>query len=318
MSEEKTPLAIDTSIENQKREKAVTRKVKDFYEQIQFPGYRPMEQDSLIFFRKFSNLIDTLTVEEQPVRVLDAGCGTGNTSLALSAQFENVEFFGVDISSASILRAQKSAEEKQLSNVQFYEWNLLDSLKHEEKFNIIMCFGVLHHTAQMQKVLNNLKTSLKKNGTLFLWVYGEYGRYRHSLNLKLLSMLLDAVPENDNRIDLAREFILKTGNGMAVKDLLGNRYDDPLLSEFFTNPTWIADQFLNPNELTLNMRDLLTLTKNADLKITEWIGVGKDVSTLFNSPELEKRFNLLSAEQQMIALDLLLKFDRYFLILRQS
>ena len=317
MYDVKTPARLETIVEDHKREKNITREVKRFYEKIQFPGRRPMEQDSLIFLRKFSKLTGSLTDTNHTVRVLDAGCGTGNTSLALAAQFKNVQFVGIDISSASIDTAKKSAREKDLSNVRFCEWNLLDLYRDEKKFNIILCFGVLHHTAQMQKVINNLYSVLEPNGTLFLWVYGKHGRYFHSLNVELLSMLLSASQDKGNPIDLTREFILKVQDGNIIKNLLGDRSEDQMLKQFYTDTTWIADQFLNPNEFMISMKDLIVLVKSAGFKIYEWVGAPKDISKCFNSYKLVERFKMLSSEQQMIALDLLLKMDRYFLILNK-
>jgi ubiquinone/menaquinone biosynthesis C-methylase UbiE len=303
--------------ENLNREKKITREVKQFYEKIQFPGRRPMEQDSLIFLRKFSKLISSLQDTNKTINVLDAGCGTGNTCLSLAAQFNEVQFFGIDISSTSIDTAKKSAREKKLSNIKFSKWNLLDCIDNEKKFNIILCFGVLHHTAQMQKVLNNFYSALEPTGTLFLWVYGKYGRYFHSLNVKLLSMLLSASPEKEDAIDLTREFILKTHDGIIIKNLLGDRSEDQMLKQFFTDTTWIADQFLNPNEFMVSMNELIVLVKNSRFIMDEWIGVPKDVSKCFNSNRIKERFEMLSSEQQMIALDLLLKMDRYFLVLKK-
>jgi ubiquinone/menaquinone biosynthesis C-methylase UbiE len=250
--------------------------------------------------------------------VLDAGCGTGNTSLALAAQFTNIQITGIDISATSIATAQKNASEKNLSNVSFCEWNLLDNLQDKEGYNIILCFGVLHHTAQMQKVLKNLYFTLAPQGTLFLWVYGRYGRYLHSLNVELLSILLATAPDETDAIDFTREFILKTQNGKIITDLLGERSEDQMLKQFYTDTTWIADQFLNPNEYMIDMKDLINLCNNSGFKIEEWVGMPKDISKLFNSAKLEKLFNRLTDEQQLIVLDLLLKMDRYFLVLKKS
>ena len=311
------PYRMETMFENPKREKKITREVKKFYEKIQFPGRRPIEQDSLIFLRKFSKLIGSLKDKNQTIRVLDAGCGTGNTSLALAAQFKNVQFVGMDISVTSVDIAKKSAREKKLSNVRFSEWNLLNQFKDIKKFNIILCFGVLHHTAEMQKVLNNLYSVLDPNGILFIWVYGKYGRYHHSLNVELLAMLLSASPDKENPIDLAREFFLKTRDGNIIKNLLGDRSEDQMLQQFFTDTTWIADQFLNPNEFMISMKDLIVLVKNSGFKIYDWVGAPKDISKCFNSTKLEKCFKMLSSEEQIIALDLLLKMDRYFLVLKK-
>ncbi len=299
-------------------EQKITRQVKKFYERIQFPGRRPMEQDSLIFLRKFSQLVHRATVDNQPVRILDAGCGTGNTSLALAAQFRDVQFVGIDLSSTSVATATRSAREKNLSNLEFREWNLLDPLSEDMKFDIILCFGVLHHTAQMQRALDNLSAALLANGTLFLWVYGRHGRYFHSLNVELLSMLLSASPQREDDIDLTREFILKTLNGDIIKHLLGQRSEDPMLKQFYTDTTWISDQFLNPNEWLVDMKDIQILLKKSGLGMHEWVGVPQDLSRYFNSAKLEKCFNQLPDDKQLIAMDLLLKMDRYFLILKKT
>jgi SAM-dependent methyltransferase len=300
------------------RQQAVTRNVKAFYERFRFPGHRPMEQDSLIFFRKFSRLVAARSSAGRPLRVLDAGCGTGNTSLALAARFPDVEFTSVDLSSPSIAQARSACTAQDLKNLRFYEWNLLEPLAHERPFDIVLCFGALHHTAQMQTALQTLSDALKQDGLLFLWVYGEYGRYRHTLNLQLLSMLLEVEPVCTDPIAVAREFIENAGDGMAKRDLLGNRSSNPELRSFFADTVWIADQFLNPNEIVVNMQDILKLAKDAGLRIVEWIGAPGDAASCFKSHELEQRFARLSEEQQLIALDLLLKMDRYFLLLEKT
>ena len=311
-------IATETALEDLKHENNITREVKQFYEQIQFPGHRPMEQDSLIFLRRFSKLIDRLTKEKSSVTILDAGCGTGNTSLELASLFKNIQFVGIDISCTSIETAKKSARGKNLSNVKFYEWNLLDPFHYEKRFNVILCFGVLHHTAQMQKVMQNLYTLLESDGSLFLWVYGKYGRYFHSLNVEVLSMLIAASPNMEDPVDLAREFILDTSDGNILRDLLGARSQDPMLTPFYEDPTWIADQFLNPNEWLVSLKDLMTLSRDSGFKIIDWIGAPKEISKVLKSPRLKACFENLPEEKKIIALDLLTKMERYFLYLEKS
>lgn len=295
-------------------EEDVTAEVRNFYEAIQFPGTRPMEQDSLIFLRKFGRLVDALRKDGRNVRVLDAGCGTGNTTLSLAAQFPAVSFTGVDLSGSSIERARGGAAAQGLGNAEFYRWNLLHPLSHEKPFDIILCFGALHHTADMRTALGNISAVLGDDGSMFLWVYGAYGRYRHVLNMELLSMLLGTAP-TDDPVDVAREFIRSAGENMAARDLLGERSTDPLLRTFFEDATWIADQFLNPNEYSLTLRDILALLQPGGLSMVEWIGAPGDISALLRSDELRRRYHLLGSDEQLIACDLLLKPDRYFLIL---
>lgn len=102
---------------------------------------------------------------------------------------------------------------------------------------------------------------------------------------------------------------------MPARDLLGDRCDDPLLRTFLVDPTWIADQFLNPNEYSLSMRSLLPLLAEAGLSISEWIGAPRDLRGLVRSDDLLHRFARLDDNEKFVALDLLLKLDRYFLML---
>jgi SAM-dependent methyltransferase len=312
------PLLLPGEVLGNPRFSEKTGQVKSFYEKIQFPGRRPLEQDSLIFLRKFSNLIRKLSGPSSVIRVLDAGCGTGNTSLALAAQFRHIEFYGIDLSAASIRRANNGAEEKGLSNVRFSEWNLTRSLKEKNDYQVILCFGVLHHTTDMGKVLKNLAARCSDDGTLFLWVYGKYGRYHHMLNRQSLALLLSVCDEDEDAISLTHEFIEKTGEGRVIADLLGKRSDDQNLSLFKSDRTWIADQFLNPIEHVLTIKKLLVLLKQAGLHIDEWIGVPKDLSVVFDSERLLDRYHRLSREQQLIVLDLILKMERYFFVLKKS
>ncbi|MCZ7556181.1 MAG: methyltransferase domain-containing protein [Bacteroidia bacterium] len=292
----------------------VTAEVRSFYEAIQFPGTRPMEQDSLVFLRKFDRLVTAMRKDGRDVRVLDAGCGTGNTTLSLAAQFPAVTFTGVDLSGSSIERAKCGVAAHGLWNAEFYRWNLLHPLRHEKPFDIILCFGALHHTADMHTALGNISAVLGDEGSMFLWVYGAYGRYRHVLNMELLAMLLGADP-TDDAVAVAREFIQAAGDNMAARDLLGERSADPLLRTFFEDATWIADQFLNPNEYSLTFRVILALLQSSGLNMEEWIGAPKDISVLLRSDELRRRYYLMSSDEQLIACDLLLKPDRYFLML---
>ena len=291
----------------------VTEEVRAFYERIQFPGTRPIEQDSLIFLRRFDRIVRGRAEDGPPLRVLDAGCGTGNTTLALAAQYPAHDFTGVDLSAASIARAEDAARERGLGNTRFLRHDLLQPLRGHDPYDVVLCFGALHHTADMTAALRTLREVLALHGPLFLWLYGSYGRYRHTLNMQLLAMLRDA-EETPDDVALARDFIENVGDRMAARDLLGERSTDPLLRGFFEDPTWISDQFLHPNERTVCMRDILPLLRSADLRLREWIGEPRALDALVRSAALRRRFALLEGDARIIALDLLLKMDRYLLV----
>jgi hypothetical protein len=169
----------------------------------------------------------------------------------------------------------------------------------------------------MEKVLINLNKKLDDSGVMFLWIYGKHGRYRHSLNMRLLKMLLELKPEPENKIDLAIEFATKTEQGLPLIDLIGKMKTDEMQMNAFKSPVWIADQFLNPYETLIDMEELLRLTSRAGFKISRILGVEENISKRFFSEKLSERFLRLSKNKQLIAADLLLKPERYFVMLEK-
>lgn len=299
-------------------EKYITLKSKKFYEQFQFPGTRPIDHDGLIFMRRFSQSVEKISSRKKDIHILDAGCGTGNTSISLASHYINIEFFGLDNSSHSINQAILNTKKKSLTNLTFRKWNLVKSLPGTLKYDIVLCLGVLHHTANMQKVLRNLNKILKDSGELFLWIYGKHGRYNHSLNMSLLKMLLKVKPKPDNIIELAGEFATKTAQGLPLIELIGKTKTDEMQLDAFKTPVWIADQFLNPHELLIDMEELIQLTRKTGFKIVQILGMEQNISEKFDSTELAERYMKLSKNKKLIAADLLLKPERYFVVLHKS
>jgi SAM-dependent methyltransferase len=298
---------------------SITGTCRRFYEQFQFPGNRPIDRDGLIFLRRFTTSVkDHSRRKNGPkLRVLDAGCGTGNTSVSLARRFEDVEFFGVDHSRNSLKKAIASARRPLLTNLHYRTWNLMDPLPFQNPFDIILCLGVLHHTANMKKGLINLHASLKNDGELYLWIYGKHGRYYHSLNKRLLTMLLNTKPSPVNMVELAKEFVYGANTGSALNDLLGKTETDTVKKTTLDDPVWIADQFLNPHEILLDMEELMDMMTACGFELLQLLGMDVDVSNYLHSKSLFERFNKLDSKRQLIALDLMAKPERYFVLLRK-
>jgi 2-polyprenyl-3-methyl-5-hydroxy-6-metoxy-1,4-benzoquinol methylase len=299
-------------------EKHTTYISKKFYEQFHFPGSRPINQDGLIFMRRFVQSVERISRNKNNIRVLDAGCGTGNTAISLASRYKTIEFLGLDNSAPSLMQAINKTKRLSLDNLQFRKWNLLRPIHSTSKYDIILCLGVLHHTANMEKVLINLKNILTESGEIYLWIYGKHGRYNHSLNMRLLKMLVETKPKPENLIELATDFAINTQQGLPLNELIGKTKTDEMQLNTFRSPVWIADQFLNPNEVLIDINELLQLTRKTGFKINQLLGMEKDISGKFNSPELSKRYNHLSKNKQLIAADLLLKPERYFVVLQKA
>jgi hypothetical protein len=181
-------------------------------------------------------------------------------------------------------------------------------------FAIVLCLGVLHHTVDMARALANLETCLDTTGRLFLWVYGRHGRYRHSLNRRLLGLLFQDEPDPLERVALAREFATGMNEGEPLRDLYGFVPGEPRREQVVLDESWLADQFLNVHEQTVDMEQLMDMLTGAGLTLTEWLGVDKDVFRILGSEALTAKYEALAPRERLLALDLILKPARYFVI----
>ena len=298
----------------------VTERSRSFYERYPFPGTRPIDQDGLILLRRLTRSVGARLEgrRARALRILDAGCGTGNTSVALARQFPSVELVGIDQSVASLEKARAAAGTAGLANVRFLEWDLMKPLRGEGDFDLVLCLGVLHHTAGMKTALANLGRALRRDGELYLWIYGKHGRYRHSLNMRLLALLQATGARDSDPVHLARELLRYSPENGAMQDLAGNTRGGALEQRAFDDSVWIADQFLNPHETCIEMSQLLRLATSAGLAIDDVVGMDAAAAKRLLPPLLEARFQLLSRRRQLVALDLLVKPERYFVILRHG
>ncbi len=126
----------------------------------------------------------------QGKQVLDAGCGMGRNSYwPLKWGAEHVVAFDND--EYSLASARKVLEA--FSNVSVERHNL-SGLPWENKFDIVLCIGVLHHIRNPKMALENLVRAMRPGGRLIIWVYGYEGnewivRYVNPVRIHITSKL---------------------------------------------------------------------------------------------------------------------------------
>jgi len=102
-------------------------------------------------------------------KVADVGCGQGRYSWALCTL--GAEVLSIDQSEHGIRRASEAC--KDFPSHRTLKADLLKPIPTEETFDLVWCFGVLHHTGNTYGAFKNIIPLVKPGGRLFLMIYGE-------------------------------------------------------------------------------------------------------------------------------------------------
>jgi SAM-dependent methyltransferase len=108
---------------------------------------------------------------------LDVGCGSGLFSLAARRLGANVHSFDDDPESCQCtldLRRKWCGDDPAWT---VERGNLLDRsfVEHLGQYDIVYAYGVLHHTGNLQRALENLAMVVKPGGMLWVAIYNDQG-----------------------------------------------------------------------------------------------------------------------------------------------
>ncbi len=105
-------------------------------------------------------------------KCLDAGCGSGRYSVALTLHGA-ASVTAVDVSDSGLAEASRRASD--FPTISFQKASVLDLPFEDNTFDFVWSAGVIHHTSNFDKALSELVRVLKPQGKLFLLVYGAGG-----------------------------------------------------------------------------------------------------------------------------------------------
>jgi SAM-dependent methyltransferase len=211
---------------------AVGKKVRTFYEDCSFPGYDDFDSPLDLIEKARRGMYARVLDEQLPlgVRILDAGCGTGQLAIFLSMVHRNV--VGADFSRASLAKANAFKRRFDLKRVSFVQMDLFQPALRPESFDYVFSNGVLHHTADAYGAFQNLCTLVKPGGYITLGLYNSYGR----LFLDARRWIFRVTRDHLQRLDY---FMRQKSTGAEKKRI------------------WYMDQYKNPHEDKFSVDDIL-------------------------------------------------------------
>jgi SAM-dependent methyltransferase len=110
---------------------------------------------------------ERLRKDERPM-VLDVGCGTGRSTLALARAYPRARVHGIDLDSSSIAEARAEAERTGLGNRVGFTVGDAAALMPDRRYDLVMILEALHDMGDPVGALRASRALLRDEGALFI------------------------------------------------------------------------------------------------------------------------------------------------------
>lgn len=162
-------------------------------------------------------------------RVLDLGCGNGQSAIKISKISKAV--IAVDINNDSLTIASRSAGRLGVKNIKFDKANLEGKLKFKRNsFDKIIFLDVLEHLQNRDQILQEVKRILRPGGLLFLGVPNSQTSWKKLQR----SVGICSFSDPDHKIEFSESQIRKllSNHGFTIKNFGYDHFDTPLRGIF--------------------------------------------------------------------------------------
>ncbi len=243
------------------------------------------------------------TPEQENVRILDAGCGTGVGTEYLVHLNAKAQVVGIDLSAGAIAVAKERCQRSKAERVEFHQLSLYDIAQIPGEFDLINCVGVLHHLPDPIKGIQSLAPKLAPGGIMHIFVYAELGRWEITLMQRAIALLQgDRQGDYRDGVQLGRQLFasLPENNRLVQREKerwsMENQRDE-----------CFADMYVHPQEIVYNVDTLFELIDASGLEF-----VGFSNPTYWNlerligdNSELIQRAQQLSERERYRLVELL-------------
>ncbi|MDA0271032.1 MAG: class I SAM-dependent methyltransferase [Chloroflexi bacterium] len=204
-------------------------------------------------------------------RVLDAGCGTGDSTVFLGEQLRDsgAEIVAIDFSTTSIEIARQRLDARGIAGVRFVHAAIEDAPELGlGEFDFIVCSGVLHHLASPDAGLRALRSMLKADGGLALMVYATYGRAPVYLMQSLMQRLAPAELGPERRLKVLRTALAGLpSHSRTRRGLLEHETFGPEISQ---SDAGAYDLLLHTQDRSYTVPELHDWSTQAGMRVLDW------------------------------------------------
>jgi SAM-dependent methyltransferase len=192
--------------------------------------------------------------------VLVAGCGTWQSAKHAICH-PAARVVGIDVSTTSLEHTNRLKQKHNLTNLETHQVQIENVNELDQRFDLIICTGVLHHLADPDAGLRALRSVLKPDGAMYLMVYAPYGRAGvYMLQDYCRRLGVGTSPQEIN--DLVAVLKVLPPYHPVLASQRGSRD--------FLNGDALADALLNPRDRSYSVPELFEFVERNGLTFGRW------------------------------------------------
>ena len=235
----------------------ISLKVKEQYEKYPYPRWNSdhlakADEDDLDYNSKpeleclgFKKTSEIRLIKD----VLIAGCGTGQHPIEIAKNYKDIKIDAIDLSKKSLAYGKSKANELNITNINWFQADILKLNQFDKKYDAIESVGVLHHLKEPKKGFDILTNKLNKNGILKIGLYAR--SYRNKLTPTKNLIRQKIKDTNLQSIKKARKLIYESNDSNIF-----NPYE--MSGDFYSLSSFI-DLLMHEQELDFNIDELIKL-----------------------------------------------------------
>lgn len=224
-------------------------------------------------------LIKFLIGNRVPKKILDIGCGTGQTFNFLHEQFPKAKLYGMDSSAKAVRYVIKNG----YKNVKKGSANRLPY--PNQSFDLILFLDVLEHIQDHQKAINEAKRVLIKGGRIIItapalkFIWSDHDRKQYHFRRYSVSELKDLARNSELKLEFISYFNFFLSPVIIVFRLLGNLKPFANLNQY--NSSFNYD--IAHKKFTNRILERLFTTEIAFLRIVRY-PFGISIAAMYEKP----------------------------------
>ena len=192
--------------------------------------------------------------------ILIAGCGT-NQAAVFAYNNPAAKVVAIDVSQPSLDHEKFLKDKYSLKNLELHLLPIEEAPSLDQKFDLIVSTGVLHHMVEPKTGMKALGDVLRPDGVAAIMLYARYGRTGVELMQAVFREM--GLHQDEESLQMVKSAIASLGDAHPVRSYISVAPD-------LQFDAGVVDTFLHGRDRSYTVDDCLDLVSSAGLVFQDW------------------------------------------------